>query len=73
MNKSPTNSTNGRTAKDEQVGVEELYLRFFSPARTSVHISGDDNISLDQPWPLKFLPSETTYGVESIVGSECNG
>lgn len=53
--------------------VEETYNRFFVPDTNPTWRSDEDNFSLDQPSPLKFVPSETTYGIESLLCRKSNG
>lgn len=49
-----------KTAKKRDVAIEVLYENFF---RANPAISEQDEHSLEQPSPLKFVESITTYGV----------
>ncbi len=60
-------------SKDEKLGVEEQYRHFFVPSPNPTWQRDEDNFSLDQPSPLKFVPSETTYGIESLLCPNFNG
>jgi hypothetical protein len=42
------------------------YLQFFMPV-VPVWQHDNDNFSLDQPSPLKWVPTETTYGISSMT------
>ena len=56
-----------KSPKDEERTSEELYRNFFVPAPSPLWKNDDDNFSLEQPSPFKWVPSETTYGVGHIL------
>jgi hypothetical protein len=43
--------------------LEAEYSRFFVPTPSPLWPEDDINFSLEQPSPLKVVPSETTYGI----------
>lgn len=61
MNKSKPKAKKNRKSKSSPALVRQ-YLRFFSPV-PSLGRQDDDNFYFDQPSPLKWVPSETTYGI----------
>jgi hypothetical protein len=73
MNQTTGNPDKVEVLKDEKLGVEEQYLQFFVHNPRPAWQQADDNFSLDQPSPLKFVPSETTYGIESLLCPDFNG
>ena len=73
MNQAQTNFDEVKVLNPEMPGVEKQYLEFFVPNPPPVWRQDDDDVSLDQPSPLKTVPSETTYGIESIVSRNFNG
>jgi hypothetical protein len=62
--KTPTrkNRLKNKALKQERLLVVKRYQRFFIPPPPPSWQS-DDNSSLEQPSPLKWVPSETTYGI----------
>jgi len=44
--------------------AEEQYNRFFTPTPSPLWPRDDDNFSLDQPSPYKWVETETTYGID---------
>jgi hypothetical protein len=44
--------------------IERQYLHFFTPLPSPVWQDEDDNFSLDQPSPYKYVQTETTYGID---------
>lgn len=42
---------------------EELYRQYFVATPSPQWKTDDDHFSLEQPSPLKWVPSETTYGI----------
>ncbi len=73
MNHTNANPDEVKVLNGEKLGVEEEYRQFFVPSPPPAWQQDDDNFSLDQPSPLKFVPSETTYGIESIVCPDFDG
>jgi len=73
MNQTTANPDKVKVVKDEKPGVEEQYSQFFVRNPRPAWQSEDDNHSLDQPSPLKVVPSETTYGIESLLCPAFNG
>ena len=53
--KSPSRSANAKS-------VEADYLEFFVPKVSPLWRTDDDEFSLEQPSPLKIVPTETHYG-----------
>jgi len=49
--------------------VESEYLGYFVPIPSPLWRNDDENYSLEQPSPLKWVPSETTYGIGTLVDS----
>jgi hypothetical protein len=58
----PRIPTRGKKAKP----LESEYLGYFVPP-PPVRSDDEDNYSLEQPSHLKWVPSETTYGVGPLV------
>jgi hypothetical protein len=52
-----------RPVKQPKLTVEFRYQQFFVPQPPSTWPQNDDNFSLEQPSPLKWVPTETTYGI----------
>ena len=53
-----------RVLRHKDLAFLERYQRFFvSPPSPSWQNDNSDNSSLEQPSPLKWVPSETTYGI----------
>jgi hypothetical protein len=52
--------------------VEELYQRLFVPTPCPQWRNDNENFSLEQPSILKWVPSETTYGVGVILRRKSN-
>ena len=46
---------------------EDAYRRLFVPTPSPLWQRDDDNYSLEQPSPLKWEPSETTYGIDVLL------
>jgi hypothetical protein len=51
--------------KQKKLSVTKRYQQFFSPIPSLFYRHDDGNVSLEQPSPLKWVPSETTYGIGS--------
>ena len=60
----PAKHTPGTVKKVKSLEAE--YLGIFVPAPLPQWQRDDENYSLEQPSPLKWVPSETTYGVGSL-------
>jgi hypothetical protein len=50
--------------KAKKLTVEERYRRFFVAAPSVNWRHDDDNFSLEQPSPYRWIPNETTYGID---------
>jgi hypothetical protein len=57
--KSQKRKGSSRKAKN----LTQDYAHFFIPRPSPMWPHDDVNFSLDQPSPLKVVPSETTYGI----------
>lgn len=53
-----------RPLKIKRPAIQERYLNYFIPTPSPLWRSDDDNFSLEQPSPYKWVPSETTYGID---------
>jgi hypothetical protein len=56
----------GKKRKDlggKAKNLAQHYVEFFIPRPSPMWIHDDLNFSLDQPSPLKVVPSETSYGI----------
>lgn len=51
--------------------LTERYQEFFVPHQ-HLHRIDDEGLSLEQPSPYRWVPSETTYGIGSILPVEQN-
>jgi hypothetical protein len=61
----PSKSQKRKTtpAKRKKVSAARQYTQFFVPAVSPLWKNGDDGFYFEQPSPLEYFPSETTYGV----------
>jgi hypothetical protein len=50
--------------------AEVLYTTFFVPAPSPFWRNDEENFSLEQPSPFKWVPSETTYGIGPVPNLE---
>lgn len=73
MNKIISHPDQVKVLNVEKPAIEQLYNKFFAPSTNPSWRQDEDNFSLDQPSPLKFVPSETTYGIESLLCHNFNG
>jgi hypothetical protein len=53
-----------RPLKHKRLSVVERYRQFFIPTPSPLWQHDEDNFSLEQPSPYKWVPSETTYGID---------
>ena len=53
-----------KALKAKKGGLEKQYEEFFVPRPSPLWLRDEDNFSLEQPSPLKWVPSETTYGID---------
>ena len=58
--------SNSKPLKPKTPTVQERYSRFFVPT-TSPLWQDDGNYSLEQPSPLVWVPTVTTYGIDSSL------
>jgi len=58
--------------KSKQVSLEEQYHRFFVAAPAPMWRQEGDHFSLEQPSPVKWVPSETTYGINQWLCATSN-
>jgi len=56
-----------RQQKRKVSTIQEQYRKYFVPAPSPTWQNEYDNFSLEQPSPLKWVPSETTYGVNALL------
>jgi hypothetical protein len=63
----PAMPENRRSTAKKQKSLKEKYLGYFSPIHSPLWRNDDENYSLEQPSPLKWVPSETTYGIGPVV------
>lgn len=61
MRSSKTVKTRLKLRKDSN--FERRYNQFFMSPLPILRHDDNDNSSLEQPSPLKWVPSETTYGI----------
>lgn len=61
----PAPRTPSRSKKEKSVETE--YLEYFVPQPAPLWSNSDENYSLEQPSPFKWVPSETTYGVGHLA------
>ena len=56
-------------AKQDETRLEEAYRLLFREQISPLWVEEDSDYSLEQPAPVKFVPSVTTYGIseEPIV------
>jgi len=54
-------------SQSKRIGIIEQYKRFFVPNPSPLWRNDDTNFSVEQPSPLKVVPTETTYGVDDLV------
>jgi hypothetical protein len=57
------NYLKNKALKRKRLSFIKRYQRFFVPPQPTLWQEDDDNSSLEQPSPLKWVPSETTYGI----------
>lgn len=56
-----------RPLKTKTPTVQERYIQFFVPTPSPLWRDGDDNYSLEQPSPLVWVPTVTTYGIDATL------
>lgn len=66
---SATKSTKLKTpVKRRRESAARQYNRFFVPVVSPLWKNDDNGFYFEQPSPLEYFPSETTYGVGTIPG-----
>ena len=53
-----------KRSKEVEISVEKQYKVFFVPTPSPLWQRDDNNYSLEQPSPFKWIPNETTYGID---------
>jgi hypothetical protein len=53
----------GKALKRKKLSVVKQYERFFTPIPSLFWRQDEDIVFFEQPSPLKWVPSETTYGI----------
>lgn len=66
-NRKPAMAAPRTPTRKKEKSVESEYLGYFVPAPSPLWRSDDENYSLEQPSHLKWVPSETTYGIGHLV------
>ena len=52
--------------------IQDRYNQFFVPSPSPLWQREDDNFSLDQPSPVKWVQTETTYGIDVTLCPPAN-
>jgi hypothetical protein len=60
----PTGRKTAQPLKGRKNSVVQQYKEFFVPAPSPTWQHDEDNFSLDQPSPVKWVQTETTYGID---------
>ena len=62
MKRKPLN-TSKKSKNSGRTSVERIYQRFFVPNDSPYQPSSKEDGPFEEPGPLKWVPSETTYGI----------
>lgn len=60
----PQKRSKNKSSRTKQPPLQDQYNQFFVAAPLHLWRGDDNNFSLEQPSPYKWIPSETTYGID---------